>query len=261
MTRGIRLTGFVALALLAALVIFLSADDTRAAAPPFEPGGVVCFENMESPAECDGDSAPGAASDIRSKFCVGWNDDCSVRDNPVVDSNFGGVVGFTPADWTLPTGDTVPIGAIAGRLESEAWLGLINAACNNPVQVAFTMLNASINVANTIPPRPEGQVDVFQPLAQDVDPANGIPDGADKYPSFLAEFFTIDGTVIQPRARLFGISQIQGNWVSLNFVFFEPGATIDVAETRIKFNPALGYPSITILNDPTAQAAPQAITA
>ncbi|HET9476277.1 MAG TPA: hypothetical protein VFP63_02185, partial [Dehalococcoidia bacterium] len=260
MTRGIRLTGFLALALLAALVVFLSADDTRAAPPPFDPGGAVCFENFESVGECDGDTAAGAAADIRSKFCVGWNADCSVRDNPVSDSNFGGVVGFTPSEWNLPNGDTIPIGAIAGRLDSEAWLGLLNNPCNNRIQVSFTMLNASINVNDQIQPRAVGQTDVLQPLAQDSSPANGIPDGADKYPSYLAEFFTIDGTVIQPRARLFGISQIQGNWVGLNFVFFEPGQTIEVAETRIQFNSALGYPSITILNDPTSQAAPSAIT-
>jgi hypothetical protein len=97
MTRGIRLTGFVALALLAALVVFLSADDTRAAPPPFDPGSVVCLDNMESAAACDGDMAPGAATDIRTKFCVAWNEDCSVRDATVNDSNFGGS-SDSPAD-------------------------------------------------------------------------------------------------------------------------------------------------------------------
>ena len=259
MTRGIRLTGFLALALLAALVVFLSADDTRAAPPPFEPGGMVCFENLESAGECDGDTAPGAAADLRSKFCVGWNDDCSIRDATVNDSNFGGIVGFTPAEWTVPTGAEIPTGAIAGRLDSEAWLGLLNDACKNPVKVAFTMLNASVDIGNTIAPREEGKTDVMQPLAMDAD-GNGIPDGADKYPKYLADFFKVDGAVIQPRARLFGITNIQQSWVALNFVFFEPGATIEVAQTRITFNPALGYPSITILQDPTAQAAPGAIT-
>ncbi len=71
MTRGIRLTGLTALAMLAALVVFLSAEDTSAAAPPFDPGGVVCLENYEVEGECDGDTAPGAAADLRSKFCVG----------------------------------------------------------------------------------------------------------------------------------------------------------------------------------------------
>jgi hypothetical protein len=259
MTRGIRLTGFLALALLAALVVFLSSDDTRAAPPPFEPGGILCFENFESAGECDGDSQPGAAADLRSKFCVGWSSDCGTKNSSVNDSNFGGIVAFTPTDWTLPQGDTIPIGAIAGRLESEATLGLLNNACNNRIQVAFTMMNASININDTIAPRPEGETDVMQPLAMDAN-GNGVPDGADKYPSFLAEFFKVDGTVIQPRARLFGISNIQSSWVTLNFIFFEPGTTIDVAQTRITFNSALGYPSITILQDPVAQAAPGAIT-
>jgi hypothetical protein len=136
----------------------------------------------------------------------------------------------------------------------RAWLGLINNG-NNPVQVAFTMLNASVDIGTTIPPRAEGETDVMQPLAMYAND-NGIPDGADKYPTYLADFFKIDGTVIQPRARLFGITNIQNSWVALNFVFFEPGTTIEVAQTRITFNPSLGYPSITILQDPTAQAAP-----
>jgi hypothetical protein len=259
MTRGIRLTGFLALALLAALVVFLSSDDTRAAPPPFDPGGLVCVENLESGAECDGDTAPGAASDIRTKFCVGWNADCSARDANPTDSNFGGIVGFTPADWNFPKGDTIPTGAIAGQLESEPTLGLFNDACNKRIQVSFTMMNASINVTDTIAPRPEGETDVMQPLAMDSN-SNGVPDGADKYPKFLADFFSKDGVVLQPRARLFGISYIEGSWVTLNFVFFEPGTTVEVGQTIITFEPSLGYPGITILQDPTAQAAPGAIT-
>ncbi len=260
MTRGIRLTGFLAVALLAALVVFLSTNDSRAAAPPFEPGGMYCFDILETGTACDGDTAPGAATDIFSKFCIGWNDDCSVKDTTITDSNFGAVVGFTPASWGLPKGDTVPIGAIAGRLESEATLGLIGNPCNNGINVAFTMLNSSINVSQTIAPREEGRTDVMEPLALDADPANGVPDGADKYPKFLADFFSINGQPIQPRARLFGITHISGSWVSLNFVYFDPGVTLEVAQSTVTFDPNLGYPSITILQDPTAQAAPSAIT-
>ncbi len=259
MTRGIRLTGFLALALLAALIVFLSADDTRAAGPPFDPGGIVCLDIFETAADCDGDMAPGAATDIRTKFCISWNADCSVRDTEIDSSNSGGLVGFTPEAWAVPKGDTIPIGAISGRLDSEAWLGLLNNPCNNRIQVAFTMMNASINTADTIPPRAEGQTDVMQPLAMDAS-GNGIPDGADKYPKFLAEFFAAGGTPIQPRARLFGISNIQGNWITLNFLFFEPGQTLELGQTIVTFTKSLGYPSVTILQDPTAQAAPSAIT-
>jgi hypothetical protein len=260
MTRGIRLTGFLALGLLAALIVFLSADDASATPPPFDPGGVVCLDNWESAAECDGDMSPGASADIASVFCVAWNADCSARDATVNSSNTGGLVGFLPTDYTVPKGDTIPVGALAGRLGSEAWLGLLNDACRTRINVEFTLMNASINTSDTIDPRPEGATDVMQPLAMDKEPLNGIPDGADKYPSFLAEFFEINGTPIQPRARLFGISNIQKSWVTLNFLFFEPGQTLEIGQTVVTFTQSLGYSSVTILQDPTAQAAPSAIT-
>jgi hypothetical protein len=122
------------------------------------------------------------------------------------------------------------------------------------------MMNASVDIGQTIDPKAEGETDVMQPLASDSD-NNGIPDGADKYPSFLKEFFVDPNDApVQPRARLFGITHIQGSWVSLSFVFFEPGVTLEIGQTVVTFNPALGYPSITILQDPTSQAAPGAIT-
>ena len=108
MTGGIRLAALLAFAAVSALVAFSSARDTAFAAPTFEPGGVICFEkydaadyhpdgNVRDAAECDGDPSPGAASDTRVKFCVGWNDDCSALDSPVTDSNFGGARSFIPA--------------------------------------------------------------------------------------------------------------------------------------------------------------------
>ena len=260
MTRGIRLTGLLALALLAALVVFLSTDDTHATAPPFDPGGMTCLDTYETPNDpCDGDMSPGAASDIRGKFCVGWNEDCSVRDAVVNSSNTGGLVFFTPSEWTVPKGDTIPVGALAGRLDSEAWLGLLNNPCNNRIGPAFSLMNASINVNDQIKPREEGLTDVLLPLAADLN-HNGIPDGADKYPSFLAEFFSANGQPIQPRARLFGTSNISGNWVTLNFVFFDAGQTLEIGQTVVTFNANLGTSAVTILNDPEAQTAPSAIT-
>ncbi len=225
------------------------------APPPFAPGGVICFENLESGAECDGDTAPGAPADIRSKFCVGWNADCSVRDSPVIDSNFGALVSFTPPEWNLPQGDTIPVGAIAGRLDSEATLGLLNNPCNNRIQVAFTLLNGSINTSDVIFSSPVGETDVMRPLAVDAN-GNGIPDGADKYPAYLSSF--MQGA--EPRARLFGVTHIQGSWLTVNILFFDPGAALNIGGTAITFNPALGYSAIVILQDPTAQAAPSAIS-
>src|SRR5262245_15276494 len=101
MTTGIRVLGFAALAMVAAFVVFLSATDTHAAPPPFDPGGVICFDNQATGAQCDGDSAAGAASDVSSVFCVGWGGDCTAQ--PIIanvkDSNFGAVSAFVPTSF------------------------------------------------------------------------------------------------------------------------------------------------------------------
>jgi hypothetical protein len=256
MTRGIRLFGLAALAFVAALVAFVSSQEGKAQqGPPFDPGGVLCFEVMESADLCDGDTAPGATTDIRSRFCIGWNDDCTQKDDPVVDTNFGGIVAFTPNEWNVPRGDELPVGAIAGRLTSQATLGLLNNPCSSVINVAFTLMNGSVNTADTVSPKAVGQPNPLEPLALDTN-NNGIPDGADKYPSFLATVFPD----IQPRARLFGTTFIQGSWVTLNFVFFEPATVLRAGGGSLEPGATLGYPSVTILNDPTAPPLPGPIS-
>ena len=238
---------------LAALLVLLSGGSASAAAPPFNPGGVMCFEALESGASCDGDTAPAAATDIALTFCTGWNDDCSVKDSTVTDSALAGMVTFTPSEFNVPKGDSLPVGAIAGRLDAEVSVGLLNNPCNSRLLVSWTLLNGSIDKSNTISPRSEGNTDVMQPLAMDAN-GNGVPDGADKYPDFLADFFG----GLQPRARLFGITHVQGGWVSRNLLVLEPGSTIEVAGRVIHFNPALGYPTVLVAQDPTAVDGPGA---
>jgi hypothetical protein len=111
-------------------------------------------------------------------------------------------------------------------------------------------------MGDTISPKPVGQSDPAEPLALDAN-GNGIPDGADKYPSYLASFFNN----LQPRARLFGVSRIQGNWITLNFVFFDPGARVTTTSgLDTTFKPELGLPSATILGDPSVSPSPSAIS-
>lgn len=250
MLRGVHLSTLFALALVAAIAVFISQEDTSSAQPPFEPGSFICYEVLETDTDCDGDGSAGAITDLHSSFCIGWNQDCSVKDSPVEDSNFGAVVGFTPPEFAVPGGNDIPRGAIVGRLTSEATLGLLNNPCSTTIQVAFTIMNASIDINDTIDPLPVGETDVLEPLALDAD-GNGLPDGVDKYPSFLNE--TFDN--IQPRARLFGATLIQGSWVTLNFVFFEPGTTLEAQNRTVTFDPNLGVPSVTVLGDPEAPAA------
>ncbi len=256
MTIGMRLLTFLGLSFIAALVIFVSTQDTSATPPPFGPGGFYCLDNYDTGADCDGDPSPGANPDIQYQFCVGWNDDCSVQDQPVVDSNFGPLVTFTPEAFGVPKGDTIPIGALAASLRAESVLGLLGGACATRIFVNFAMMNASINIDDTIAPKPVGEANVLEPLALDVNPQNGIPDGVDHYPSYLKEHFKGK----QPRLRLTGVTKVQGTWVVLNFVFFDPGVTLEIAGQDITFNPDLGYVSQTILQDPTAPAAPSVIS-
>ena len=288
---GLPFPTFIFLLLISAFIGFYAPRDAVAQTtpPPFEPGAVACIEDAASTIYisdtsplsnfCKGNPAPAANSDIRTRFCIGWDNQCTTKDSAVNDSNFGAVVGFTPQGFTLPKGDTVPIGALAGRLTSQATLGLLNGPCSTTIGVSFTMMNASIDVADIIKPRPPGEADVFTPLAVDASPKNGIPDGADHYPSFLSALFDPDFDTygpdnlpftgddengsqppIQPRARLFGITRIQNTWISLNFVYFEPGQTLRSPRGPVTLNPDLGYPSVTILVDPTAPPAQSPIT-
>ncbi|HSP54040.1 MAG TPA: hypothetical protein VLS25_00500 [Dehalococcoidia bacterium] len=256
---AVRVPGLLFAVVLTAALGFLATGTSSATAPPFDPGGVMCFEAMESDARCDGDTSPGAASDIRLTFCVGWNEDCSIRDSSAKSSLATSTVMFTPLDWTAPKGDTVPTGAIAGRIEEEEFLSLLNNPCNNRLTPGFTLLNASINVSDTVEPRPVGQTDVMLPLATDIN-GNGIPDGADHYPKFLADFFSANGAPMQPRERLFGITDIAGSWIAMNILVFDPGQTVEIGQTVITFNAERGYPAVAVLQDPTLPDAVSPVT-
>jgi hypothetical protein len=258
MTRGIHLLGVTALLFMAALLALYAASDTRAAPPVFEPGGMICFENLDTSADCDGDTAAGASPDIRSKFCVGWGGDCGTQPLPanVKDSNFGQVAALVPTAFVPNEAGATPVGAIAGYLTASSVLGLLNGPCNSTIQVAFSLLNASTDLNDTIAPKPVGLSDPGEPLALDAN-TNGIPDGADKYPTFLKSFFKDQ----KPRARLFGVSRIQGSWITLNFLFFEPGARVETTSgIDTTFKAELGLPSVTVLGDPSVSPSPSAIS-
>jgi len=65
------------------------------------------------------------------------------------DVNFGGVVSFFDPDVGIVRGDAIPIGEPVGELDALATLGLINAACNQPLAVHFDFVNATIDKTPT----------------------------------------------------------------------------------------------------------------
>jgi hypothetical protein len=177
----------------------------------------------------------GDYADVSTEFAI-----------PAPDYNFDAVVTFTPPEFTVATDADVPNGAIVGKLEALATLGLINQPCTSALPMTFDLMDATTDPSATV---------TFDDQFQDAD-GNTLPDGVDKYPDFLARIFP----GLTPRARHYGQASVAGSPVSLNFVVFEPGVTLPGLGP---VDPALGYPSVTILNnngDPAAVPAPSAIT-
>ena len=232
----------VALALgsLVLLITLVSRGDT-ARATTFNPPGTLTFS----------DTTPGATSDILTSFSI---------DAP--DANFSDAVSFSPVALGIPTDADIPDAAKVGTLSSQVRLGLLNGACNIFIPVAFTLFEATTDTSNTIAPLPPGLTEALAPLAGDTSPT--IPDGipeikpppvVTKYPTFLNTLFG----GITPRARYAAATRIASasTWVILQFVVFEPGT---VLPNLPAFDPALGFPSVTILQDPTVDPAPSPIS-
>jgi len=183
--------------------------------------------------DCDvSDCLVEANADILTEFAL-----------PEGDANFESLVFFTPPEFWVAADADVPDGAHVADLDSESTLGLLNNVCITALPVAFTMLDCTTDTANTVS---------FEDGFADIN-GNGLADACDKYPDFLNTMFP----GITPRARYYGQASVAGTAVSMNFVLFEPGTSLPGLPP---FDASLGYPSVTVLNDPTAPLAPGSIT-
>jgi hypothetical protein len=153
-------------------------------------------------------------------------------------------VQFTPSDWFVAADAAVPNGAHVG----DAWLGmalgLLNGQCNSWININVRMLECTTNTASTVS---------WSAGFGDTNPANGLPDACDKYPAFLKTLYPS----ITPRARYYGQTDVAGSPVSLNFLVFQPGTALPGLPS---FDSGLGYPSVVVVNDPTAAPVPSSIT-
>jgi len=159
------------------------------------------------------------------------------------DVMFDAWVQFTPPGWVVAAGDTVPDGAHVGDAWTGVHLGLLNGPCNTGLNYNVRLLDCSTNTAVTVS---------FEDGFLDAD-VNGLPDACDKYPDFLKTLFP----GITPRARYYAQTSVAGTATSTNIVVFEPGTSLPDLPA---FDAGLGYPSITVINDPTAPPAPNPIT-
>lgn len=181
---------------------------------------------------------------------------------PADNVNFGANVGFIPPEWGVAGAGDLPIGELVGTVDSVVQLGILSGPCAVQLDVHFDLLNGSVNTADTISGLPAGTDNRLQPLIDDVNPANGIPDGADRYPDYLNEIFP----GITPKARLVGttiITSASNLPVVLNFVLLDVGTQLpesDLIQDPPFLDDRLGFPSVTVLQDPTEPAAPSAVT-
>ncbi|MBI1885700.1 MAG: thrombospondin type 3 repeat-containing protein [Chloroflexi bacterium] len=203
--------------------------------------------------------APGAKSDIITEFNL-----------PKGDSNFGAAGGFSPPELTVPKFEDVPLAARVGDLTATATLGILNGPCSTSLQFTFDFFNASTNTGDTIKPPPVIDPNTGEPtpdrlaiLASDAN-GNGVRDGIEKYPSFLNNLFQdANGNPIKPRARYMGYTSPSpyrsdvSLTVVLQTLIFEPGTKLSPS---YDFDPRLGYPTVSVLLDPSAAATKTPVT-
>jgi hypothetical protein len=163
---------------------------------------------------------------------------------PAENMNYQKLFQFTPVEFWPPEGTTQPaIGVGVGGIDATATLGLLNGTCNNSLVVGIDLMWASIDTGDTLPN--------FNDQFADVNPANGIPDGAEHYPEFLTRI--VPG--VDPIERHFGRVSVSGTMVSISIIYLPPGS--------LGFPEDWGVVSVTILNDvgdPGGDPAPSVIT-
>ena len=248
---------------LLSFILVLGAADT-AYAGTFNPELRFCFDDVTTvdpnptkpgdSGECDGDNSAGSASTFATGFEL-----------PSGDVNFGGIVAYLPNDWNITLGKDFPIGTKVGRVEALATIGIINAQCDNKLNLVgtagFEMYNSSIDINDTIEFDPEtGGDPTIEDWAEDLD-KDGLKDFVTKYPDFIGRIIKDqDDKPQQPLRRSAGHLVVAGAQVLLQYLVYEPGTFIN---KNLQNDPKLGYPTVTLLQnagDPDLVPEPGPIT-
>jgi hypothetical protein len=196
--------------------------------------------------------------------------------------------GYSGACPNPPAGTAPVLGDVMGTLSSSTFLGVANTPCSTNLTVTFVFLNATVDNSpgNLIYPSTQAQADsggTLSPLLHDVNSvgagagqsqagavsvSNGLPAHVDLYPSYLNVVFDPDTPFgplppVQPLARYSGGQIVVGTSVILTNQFFAPGALAAFAPPHPYYDmsgTALGYTTVSVLQDTTVEAAPTSIT-
>lgn len=212
---------------------------------------------MYSPCASSGpiDKTPGVTSDLSFHFGVGLGPDCqfgTADDAP--DYLDRVLVPFTPAAWGVARDGDVPDGAPVGHISTSVTAGFLNNGCATHFSLAADLMDATVQTQNTVDAHDPGPP--FRRLTLDTD-QNGVPDGADHWPSFLTALAQKNGWDLSKlRSRAFGYdsTSLPGSIAVFNLLTFEPGSPIDPG---LSPDPRLGYPTLAILGDPAATSSSQ----
>jgi hypothetical protein len=152
---------------------------------------------------------------------------------------------FTPIEWHRTPSSDVDLGVQRDVVDTVITSGFVNKPCNTPLALHFDMLNATTDKSRTV---------TFEGGFDDSN-GDGNPDFIDRYPDFNDR---IVGPA-QPIVRELGIVDLAGTKLLMQFLEYEPGATL-LGRTS---DPALGHPWVTVFNnigDPEAVPSPSAMT-
>lgn len=205
-------------------------------------------------------SAANTPADIDGMFGIGLDANCAPFSTvDVLQWNSGGLVTFTPNEWTVAKDADIPDGTKVGQFQSLAVLGLFDNGCNNVIGVKFDLFDGTINrngpKVDQKPVRDQNgnlNNDRLAPMGPPSAPA-----AATAWPSYLDDVATkahMDLTKLI--ARFVGVNNtsVSGTTVVLNFLVFQPGAQVS---DQITLDPQLGFPAVTILQNPADVASPR----
>lgn len=210
------------------------------------------------------DTTAGAHSDVTTHLSI-----------PGGDSIFNSIITFLPSAWgfaSCPAGNpaaasrtcadqVIADGTVVGNVLSHPTLGLLNGPCNTPLELPFTLLDATTDQSQTVVFHDTDGDGVGQQFQDDNH--DGLANGVQMYPDYLLRLIRTapypGGDPLQPIERQYAQTKVGGTWVSLQFLVFQPGITVN----GLPLDESLGYPSIFVLqntSDPGAVAEPSSIS-
>jgi hypothetical protein len=173
------------------------------------------------------------------------SDYTSVLHIPDGDVYYSFSINFLPTAWQVTPSSEIDLGVLRVAVDAVFQAGLMNGPCNSSLPLHFDELNATTDRARTVS---------FEDGFKDSN-GDGNPDSIDIYPDFNDRILG----PAQPFFRTVGIADLAGTKFLLQFLAYEPGATVGGRT----FDPALGQPIASLLNntgDPQAVPAPGALT-